>query len=79
MAKIGDIAVVPEGTKNPYKSEQIIGKLREELLRKFLTGEETAGYEFWDAPICGGAKKLRDKEEARVDQEFIDYLVGRSK
>lgn len=67
---IGDIAVVPAGTKNPY-TVSICGKERAEQLRKFFNGEETPEYEFWYAPSCGGAKKLNSAEDA--DQEVIAF------
>ena len=73
---IGDIVVVPEGTENPYRVVGAYGKRRSDLLGRFLRGLYVPGFEFWFAPCCGGARKLRDAADAGVDQDEIDYYWG---
>lgn len=77
MTDLGDIAVVPEGTKNPYTAESLVGKSRSELLGRFFTGGDTSGFEFWIAPACGGAKKISTADEANVDPDVIAYYWPR--
>jgi hypothetical protein len=73
MTNLGDVVVVPTGTENPYKAESLCGPKRSELLGKFFAGEETPGWEFWIAPVCGGAKKVATAAEANVDPDVIAY------
>jgi len=70
--KIGVIAVVPAGTLNPY-GRGLCGTERSRLLGRFLQGQETPGFEFWYAPVEGGARKLASAEEAAVDPEAVAY------
>jgi hypothetical protein len=76
MMKLGDIAVVPAGTVNPYFDLSIIGKKRSDLLECFFKQLETPGFEFWHAPVVGDAKKLNTAAEANVDPVVIEYYWG---
>jgi len=74
--KIGDIAVVPKGTENPYKASipgDRTGKKRAAALGLFLRGVPTPEYEFWFAPCCGGARKLSEADIADVDPVAVNY------
>lgn len=74
---IGIIAVVPEGTTNPYTAKSIVGKERSEALRRFLKEDELVpGYDFWIAPTSGGAKRIHTPQEANVDPDVIEYYWG---
>lgn len=72
--RIGNVAVVPVGTVNPYCSENIMGTERSDLLGKFCWGYTTPGYEFWHAPGCGGAIRLDNADN--VDPEEVAYYWG---
>lgn len=50
---------------NPYLGEPVHGAERSNVLFRFATGRDTAGYTFWYAPMCGGAERLTDP--CRVD------------
>ena len=73
---IGDILVVPKGTKNPY-GKSVLGDERSEALRLFLTTETPpTEHDFWYGPASGGARKLASKADANVDPETLEYYWG---
>ena len=77
MTDLGDVVVVPAGTENPYTVESLCGTARSELLGRFFHGEETPGFEFWIAPVNGGAKKVATAADAGVDPDVVEYYWPR--
>jgi hypothetical protein len=61
---IEDVAVCPEGERNPYRYQGPwkIGAKREEALRLFAAGTPPPGLVLWLAPSCGGARKIDPSE-----------------
>jgi hypothetical protein len=65
--QIGDVLVhrgEPDGG-NPYHGENLCGRERVAALREFKAGRG-AGFSFWFAPSCGGARRIT---AAEVDWE----------
>ena len=71
---IGNIAVVQAGQTNPYREPFICGKERSEAIGRFFRKLDTSGYEFWFAPVGGGARRLSSPEDTDVDADEVDFI-----
>lgn len=67
---LGNILVTLPGVTNPY-FHNILGNERASALGQRLTQGVAPGYEFWVAPVYGGARRMTPED--RVDPVVVKF------
>lgn len=71
----GKLVVVRAGAENPYhEGASLLGNERVRALQAFFSGGNVDGYEFWLAPVEGGARKVQPGDVMLTD-DALRYLV----